>query len=122
MNKRMLWSRILCVTGLALIAMGAVVLVVPRLWAWWLVPVALYLPGSVSGFVALGALLGRSRYRGFVYCALVLTLCGSIAVYLLLGNFEASAVPWWEFVTVAYPVGVIMSLVGAVLVTVESFG
>ena len=127
MNKRILWSRILCVIGLA---MTAVVLVAFGV-SWeigtfgWLSNVlfiaVFLLPVSLGGLVALGVFLGKSRYRRFMCYATVLTLCGTIAVFLLIGNFEAPTVPWWEFVAVAYPIGVIMSLVGAGLVLVESF-
>ncbi|MCX6097486.1 MAG: hypothetical protein NTZ77_03240 [Caldiserica bacterium] len=127
MNKRMLWSRIRSIVGLAVMAIVLVVFGVN--WQigtfGWLSTVLLLavflLPVPVSGLVALGAFLGRSRYRRFMYCAFVLTLCGTIAVYLLIGNFEAPTVPWSEFVAVAYPVGAILSLVGALLVIVESF-
>ncbi|MHB8106192.1 MAG: hypothetical protein ACYDH4_01990 [Candidatus Cryosericum sp.] len=127
MDKRVLWSRILSIVGLAVTAVVLVAFGVSweiGTFGWLstvLLAAVLLLPVSLSGLVALGAFLGRSRYRRFMYCAFVLTLCGTYVVFLLIANFEAPTVPWWAFVAVAYPVGAIMSLVGAVLVTVESF-
>jgi membrane protein YdbS with pleckstrin-like domain len=71
----------------------------------------------------LGAFLGKSRYRKFLYLALMMTLCGLIAVFFIaMMFFEAHNPPWWTYVVFACPIcGAIMSLVGAVLVIVESF-
>jgi NADH:ubiquinone oxidoreductase subunit 6 (subunit J) len=146
----MLWSRILCVIGLAMmpIAVAAYVLnsTTPPYSSWllpgmtafgtvvyifngfdprspWLLLTGLTLPGS--GLVARGAFLGKSRYRKFLYAALVLIVCGLIAGFTVLAitfmNQSDVPNPWWAFVTYAYPIGVIMSCVGAVLVIVESF-
>jgi hypothetical protein len=126
MNKRMLWSRILSIIGLAVMAVGAIALLGGvigfSLFGTVLSLALFFLPGLGSGLVALGALLGRSRYRSFMYCAFLLTLCGTIGVFDLVGNFEAAAVGWRAYAAPAYPIGVIVSCVGAVLVLVESFG
>jgi predicted membrane protein len=124
MNKRMLWSRILSVVGLAMMAIGVLALVgllrvrrgglpIDGLWGFLL----------GSGLVALGANLGRSLYRRFLYMALGLTVCGLTTVILVaMMYFEAENLPWWTYVVFACPIcGGIMSLVGAVLVIVESF-
>jgi len=73
----------------------------------------------VSGLPALGAFLGKSRYRAFLYVALVLTVCGTIAA--LLFNFYQDKYVWQLLFVLAYLLGLIMSCVGAVLVIVESF-
>ncbi|RIE05734.1 hypothetical protein [Candidatus Cryosericum terrychapinii] len=150
MNKRMLWSRILCVVGFVMMAGGAIVYVVDTLSTGyyhdllpgalaigtamdvftgvfdprsprWLLLTGLTLPGSA--LVALGAFLGNSRYRKLLYAALVLTACGLIVgffVYLgLLTESINGPNPRWAFVTYAYPIGGIMSLVGALVVIVE---
>lgn len=127
MNKRTLWSRILCIVGLAVMAVVLVAFGVN--WQigkfGWLSTVLLLavflLPVPVSGLVALGAFLDRSRYRRFMYCAFVLTLWCTIGVFVMLSSFEAPTVPWWAFAAYAYPIGVIISLVGAVFFLVESF-
>lgn len=125
MNKRRLWSRILCIVELAMIpievALGNLML---RVSGWFALALSLafdFLPGLGGGLAALGALLGKSRYRRFMYGASVVTLCGMIALFLLAFNVEAPAAASWGFAMYAYPIGVIMSLVGAGLVLVESF-
>lgn len=121
MNKRKLWSRILNIVGLAMIVVGAV-----SVFRAVLMPALLVLPVIGSGLVALTAFLGRSRYRKFLYAALVLTVSGLIASYgaivvTLDPSFDLPYRPWWVYVAVAYPIGAIMSLVGAALVIIESF-
>jgi hypothetical protein len=103
------------------VALGYVSL---RVSGWFALALLLafdFLPGLGSGLAALGALLSKSRYRRFMYGASVLTLCGMIALFLVAGNVEAPAAASWGFAMYAYPIGVIMSLVGAGLVLVESF-
>ena len=124
MNKRILWLRILCVIGLAMMAVGVLALVrllrvrrgglpIDGLWV--------FLLGSL--LVTLGASLGRSRYRRLLYLAPGLTISGLIAVFFIaMMFFEAQNPPWWTYVAFAWPIcGAIMSLVGAVLVIIESF-
>ena len=125
MNKRILWSRILCIVELAMIPIEvALAYVSLRVSGWCATALWLafdFLPGLGSGLVALGAFLGNSRYRRFMYGASVLTLCGIIALFLVAGNVEAPAAASWGVAVYAYPIGAIMSLVGAGLVLVESF-
>ncbi|MHB8107465.1 MAG: hypothetical protein ACYDH4_08590 [Candidatus Cryosericum sp.] len=137
MNKHTLWSRILCVVGLA--AMTAV----PALLLGYtfnhlssasarsanvLLLTSLILPVLGSGLAALGARRNRSRYRAFLCGVLAPTVGGLTAIILILifspgyFDFEATNLPLWIWVTFAYPIGVIMSCVGAVLVIVDSFG
>lgn len=125
MNKRILWSRILCIVELAMILIEvALANLALRVSGWFVLALWLafdFLPGLGSGLVALGAFLSKSRYRRFMYGASVLTLCGMIVLFLVAGNVEAPAAASWGFAMYAYPIGVIMSLVGAGLVLVESF-
>jgi hypothetical protein len=72
-----------------------------------------------SGLPALGAFLGKSRHRTLLYMALVLTVCGMIAA-LLLVFYDESRASWSAIFFFAYPLGLIMSCVGAVLVSRES--
>ncbi|RIE05732.1 hypothetical protein [Candidatus Cryosericum terrychapinii] len=137
MNKRMLWSRILCVIGLAMMPIDIVTFVGLGMWGGGKLPPVEVAPNQSlleslisiifyvsilagSGLAALGALLGKSHHRKLLYGALGLTVCGLTTVFLAL-NFYVDAAPWWVFVALTYPIGLIMSLVGAVLVIVESF-
>ncbi|MHB8106191.1 MAG: hypothetical protein ACYDH4_01985 [Candidatus Cryosericum sp.] len=125
MNRRMLWSRILCIIELAMIPIEvALASLTLRVSGWFALALGLafdILPGLGSGLVALGAFLSKSRYRRFMYGASALTLCGMIALFLVAVNVEAPAAASWGFAMYAYPIGAIMSLVGAGLVLVESF-
>jgi hypothetical protein len=126
MDKRKFWSRILCIIGLAMIACWAVTSVAYlRLRGFsgftnvFLFSLLLF---PASGLVARGAFLGRSRYRRLIYCAFVLTLCGSITAFLLFAYLQSpTALPRWAFVVYVSPIGVIISCLGAVLVIIESF-
>lgn len=71
-----------------------------------------------SGLPALGAFLGKSRHRMLLYVALALTVCGMIAALLLVFYDESRAL--WSAVFFAYPLGLVMSCVGGVLVSRES--
>ena len=120
MNKRKSWSRILCVIGLAMMAIDLVGLAVHLVWG--LFGGGLFvLPGS--GLAVLGAFLGRSRYRKFPYAAFGLTACGVLPI-VLLWALHLDYGWWWtsvQYVGYAYPIGGLMSCVGAVLVITESF-
>jgi uncharacterized membrane protein len=124
MDKRKFWSRILYVIGLAMMAIGVLALVGllrARRGGLPIDGLCVFLLGS--WLMPLGAFLGKSRYRKFLYLALMMTLCGLIAVFFIaMMFFEAHNPPWWTYVVFACPIcGAIMSLVGAVLVIVESF-
>jgi EamA domain-containing membrane protein RarD len=120
MNKRMLWSRVLCVIGFVVMAIDLVGLAFG--FGRGLFAAGYFiLPGS--GLAVLGAFLGRSRYRKFPYAAFGLTACGVLPI-VLLWALHLDYGWWWtsvQCVGYAYPVGGLMSCVGAVLVIVESF-
>ncbi|MHB8107466.1 MAG: hypothetical protein ACYDH4_08595 [Candidatus Cryosericum sp.] len=74
-----------------------------------------------SGLAALGAYRAKSRYRRFLYVALSLTACGLTMLFLMARfNPPSKATQWWEIFYVTYPIGAILSLVGAILIVVES--
>ena len=75
---------------------------------------------AVSGLPALGAFLAKSQHRTLLYGALLLTLCATIAA--LLFNFYQDKYVWQSLFVLAYLLGPIMSLLGDVLVIVDSFG
>jgi len=136
MNKRVLWSRILCIIGLAVMAASAVTLfgfppvqILGRFWGF-LIGAGInrflrFLLGA--GIVAAGAILGKSRYCRFLYGTLALIACGWTELILMVTvppqnfNFEEEFRQWWAYFVLACPIGGIMSLVGAVLVIIESF-
>ena len=77
-----------------------------------------------SGLTALGAFLSKSPYRKFVYWAFGLTALGMAVVMIwscfggVGGNTGRSA--WWLLTALPYPVGWVMSLVGAVRLLIRS--
>jgi uncharacterized membrane protein YhdT len=102
--------------GLAMMAFGVVAL---RMWSGIISGLCIFLPAS--GLAALGAYLGRSRYRRFLYGALGLTACVPITLILIISPLYFEGFPrWWEIVVWTYPLGLIMSCVGAVLVIFEN--
>jgi len=112
MNGASRWSRILVIAGLAAMLIGAVDPLEGAL---------LILPGS--GLVALGALLGKSRHRRFLFWSFVLVAVGVGALWGLsaiggLGGTTGHSY-WWGLVLLPYPVGWIMGLVGAIRVLRE---
>jgi hypothetical protein len=123
-TRRRWWSAQVSVSGLVVMPI-VIFMFVGSLWvvgsAPGLISIILYvfiLAGSE--LPALGAFLGKSRHRTFLYVALVLTVCGLMTT-LVLFYFHFDVAPWLEFVVlVAYPIGEIMSCVGAVFVIVES--
>lgn len=123
MSERRWWSRTLGLVGFPMLAIGIVAIVGP-LWVWSseiAYPLALLiLPGSV--LAALGAFLGKSRYRTLLYGALWLTACVPITLVLVISPLYFEGFPRWpEIVVWTYPIGGLMSCVGAVLVLIESF-
>ena len=114
MKARTLWSRILVIVGLIAMLIGAL----DPLEGSFII-----LPGS--GMVALGALLSRSRHRRLLYRAFILI---AIGVGLLVGlsilggvGGDTGRSRWWLLIVLPYPVGWIMSLIGAILKLIESF-
>lgn len=114
MNKRRLWVALLSIIGLLAMVIGALD---PLEGAF------VILPGS--GLIALGAFLGKSRHRRFIYWAFGLTAFGVAALIVLSlfggvgGNTGRST--WWLLTALPYPVGWIMSLLGAVHLLIKSF-
>ena len=107
MNGASRWSRILVIAGFAAMLIGAVDPLEGSL---------LILPGS--GLVALGALLGKSRHRRFLFWSFVLVAVGVGALLGLsaIGGFGGNSgrSNWWGLVLLPYPVGWIVGLVGAI--------
>jgi len=101
------WSRILVIVGLVAMVIGAIDPLEGSL---------IILPGT--GMVALGALLGKSRYRKFLYWSFALVAVGVGALFGLsaLGGFggRSGLSLWWVIVILPYPIGWIMGIVGAV--------
>ncbi|MDH4219247.1 MAG: hypothetical protein OEW23_10785 [Candidatus Aminicenantes bacterium] len=114
MNKRRLWSRILYIIGLLAMIIGALD---PLEGAF------IIMPGS--GLVALGAFLGKSHHRRFIYLAFGLTVFGVavVIVWSLFGGVggDTGRSTWWLLTALPYPVGWVMSLLGAVRLLIESF-
>jgi len=79
MNKCALWSRILCIAGIAVIVLGG-----PLFWGELhrnSISELCLLSGS--GLAALGAHLAKSRYRAFLYGAVGLSVCYPITLILV---------------------------------------
>ena len=76
----------------------------------------LIVPGS--GLVALGALLGKSPHRRFLFWSFVLVVVGVGAGvgFSTIGGFgdPPGHSWWWALLLLPYPVGWIMGLVGAI--------
>jgi hypothetical protein len=114
MNARTLWSWILVVTGLIAMLVGAI----DPLEGSFVI-----LPGS--GMVALGALLGKSRYSLLLGSAFILIGVGVGAMVVLsscggIGGRSGHSM-WWGLFLLPYPVGWIMGLTGVIFRLVESF-
>lgn len=108
------WSRWLLIPGLAGMLLGAIDPLEGAL---------IILPGT--GLVALGAFLGKSRWRVLLYWSLALVAIGVGAMFILsaFGGFGGSTglSNWWGLLLVPYPVGWLMGIAGATLALVESF-
>jgi uncharacterized membrane protein len=117
MNASGRWSRVLLIVGLLCMLIGAVD---PLEGSF------VSLPGI--GMVAIGALLGKSRYRKLLYRSFVLVAVGVGALVVLsalggirLSSKDAGHSMWWGLFLLPYPVGWIMGLVGAILSLTKSF-
>jgi uncharacterized membrane protein YhaH (DUF805 family) len=77
-----------------------------------------------TGLVALGAFLGKSRFRRLMYWSLVLVFIGVAALWMssAVGGFggDTGHPHWWGLLVVPYAVGGVMGLVGAVCASVEA--
>jgi uncharacterized membrane protein YhaH (DUF805 family) len=116
MNASGRWSRVLLIVGLLCMLIGAV----DPLEGSFVI-----LPGI--GMVAIGALLGKSRYRKLLYRSFVLVAVGVGALVVLsalggirLSSKDAGHSMWWGLFLLPYPVGWIMGLVGAILSLTKS--
>lgn len=114
MKKQRLWSVVLCILGLLMIIIGTLD---PMEGAF------IILPGS--GLIALGAFIGKSHHRKFVYWAFGLTAFGVavVIVWSLFGGVggDTGRSTWWLLTALPYPVGWIMSILGAVRLLTHSF-
>lgn len=100
------WPRTLVAVGLVAMVVGAVDPLEGSL---------IILPGLA--LVALGAQLGHSRHRSFLYWSLALVAVGVGALWGIsaVGGFGGTSgrSNWWALVLIPYPVGWLMGLVGA---------
>lgn len=114
MSKAVWWSRFLGILGLVVAVVGAIDPLEGSL---------VILPGTA--LIALGALLGKSRHRIFLIWAFALAAVGVGALWWLsaLGGFGGNSGRslWWGLILLPYPVGGIMSIVGAILRLREAF-
>jgi len=112
MNKRILWSRILSVIGIAALLIGALD---PLEGAFVILP--------ASAVIALNAFLARSRYRRLAYWAFGLTASGVGALFLLsaLGGVggDSGRSMWWLLICLPYPLGWILCLYAGVRMLIE---
>ena len=114
MSSRTLWSLGLVVVGLLAMLVGAI----DPLEGSFVI-----LPGSAV--VAVGAFLGKSRYRMLLIWALVLIAAGVGAMVVFtawggIGGHSGHSL-WWGLFVLPYPLGWIIGLVGAILRLIESF-
>ncbi len=107
MNGTRRWSRILVIVGLIAMLVGAVDPLEGSL---------VILAGI--GMVTLGALLGKSHHRRWLYWSFVLVAVGVAAIWGLtaVGGFggRTGRSYWWGLTLLPYPVGWLMGLVGAI--------
>ena len=114
MNAITWGSRVLIVVGVAGMLVGAIDPLEGSL---------IILPGT--GLVALGALLGKSRYRILLYWSLILVAVGVGELWVLsafggVGGSRDRSI-WWGLVVLPYPVGWILGLAGVILTLAEIF-
>jgi len=107
MPTRWKWSRILVVVGLIATVVGAVDPLEGSL---------VILPGTA--LVAFAAWLGTSRHRRFLYWSFALVAVGVGVMFALsaIGGIGGSAgrSMWWALLLLPYPVGWVMTIVGAI--------
>ena len=114
MSQRTLWSVVLVIVGFLAMLVGAI----DPLEGSFVI-----LPGSAV--VAVGAFLGKSRYRMFLFGAFVLIAAGvgAMVVFTAMGGIggHSGHSLWWGLFILPYTVGWIIGLVGAILRLIESF-
>ncbi len=109
MDRRRRWSRILCIAGLAVMAVG---LTDPLEGSF------VILAGSIVTVV--GALLVKSRHKKLLLWSLALIVVGVAALWGLssvggVGKGTRFSSMWWLLVVAPYPVGFILCVIGTVL-------
>jgi hypothetical protein len=113
MSRRTLWSVALVIVGLLAMLVGAI----DPLEGSFVI-----LPGSAV--VAVGAFLGKSRYRMLLSWAFVLIAAGvgAMVVFTAMGGIggHSGRSLWWGLFILPYPVGWIIGLVGAILTLKET--
>ncbi|UCC40745.1 MAG: hypothetical protein JSV96_04685 [Candidatus Aminicenantes bacterium] len=114
MNTRKLWPVLLCIIGFLAIIIGAL----DPLEGGFII-----MPGS--GLIALSAFMGKSHHRRFIYWAFMMTVFGVavVIVWSLFGGVggDTGRSMWWLLTALPYPVGWIMSIIGAVRLLIEFF-
>ncbi len=102
------WSRALLIAGLGAMVIGAIDPIEGA---------AVILPGSMVG--ALGANLGKSRYRRLLYwaCGLIAAGVGALAVLTVLGGTggDTGRSKWCGLSLLPYPAGWIVGVFGSLL-------
>ena len=116
MNSRMIWSRILKIVGGIAMALGTLDPLEGSL---------LILPGS--GLVALGVYLDGQDRKTVLYWALVFILI-AVGVGAMFGLSAFGGIGgnsghsmWWGVLTLPYPLGWLMALLGAVISALRFF-
>jgi hypothetical protein len=101
------WSRTLVVAGLIAMVIGAIDPLEGSL---------VILPGTAM--VALGAWLGKSRYRKLLCWAFALVAVGVAALLAVsaFGGFggRGSLSYWWGILILPYPIGWVLGIIGAI--------
>lgn len=108
------WSRILVIAGLIGMLVGAID---P------LEGCVVVLAGIAAA--ALGAYLGQTRHRRFLYSGLAAVVCGVAAMIILsqlggIGGRSGHSL-WWGLLIVPYPVGWLLGLIGVGYALVEFY-
>jgi hypothetical protein len=113
MSRRGFWSNIFLIVGFMAMLVGAIDPLEGSV---------IILPGS--GLVALGAFLGKSRYRMLLLWSFILIIIGVGAMFGLsmLGGIggKSGHSMWWGLSILPYPFGWIIGIVGIILRLVES--
>lgn len=108
------WSRILVIAGLISMVAGAID---P------LEGCVVVLAGIAAA--AIGAYLGQTHKRRFLYSGLAAVVCGVTAMIILselggIGGRSGHSL-WWGLLMVPYPVGWLLGLIGAAYALVEFY-
>jgi hypothetical protein len=122
MNKRMLWSRILCVASVVVSVVGVLSFLRYGILRYSLTELCLL---SGSGLIALSAFLGKSRYRTLAYGVLGLAVIevGTWVVYVgwSTGPGQPYSLRIDGLLHLSYVLSLFTSLAGVMLVLLEFF-